>query len=136
MIEFDESPPKPNEYNRLRELAGWGAYDAASVAIGLHNSLYTISLRERGKLIAFGRVVGDKRITFYIQDVIVMPEKRGQGYARAVMDRIMKYISSTAAPGAVVGLMSAGGVERLYEQYGFVRRPVGKLGAGMTLPEE
>jgi len=136
MVEFDESPPTLQEYNRLRELVGWGTYDASSAATGLRNSLFTISLRERGELVAFGWVVGDKRITFYIQDVIVVPERRGLGYARAVMDRIMNYIRSTAAPGAVVGLMSAGGFERLYEQYGFVRRPAGKLGAGMTLPAD
>lgn len=136
MVEFDEERPSPEEYNHLRDIVGWGRYDPQSAVDGLDNSLYTAALREDGQLVAFGRVIGDGRITFYIQDVIVIPEKRGRGYARMIMDRLMAYIAEAAAPNAVVGLMSAGGVEELYEKYGFIRRPVGRFGAGMTLPTD
>lgn len=136
MVEFDEGRPSPEEYNHLRDIVGWGRYDPQSAAAGLHNSLYTVCLREDGKLVAFGRVIGDGRITFYIQDVIVIPEKRGLGYARMIMDRLMAYIRRAAASHAVVGLMAASGVEELYEKYGFFRRPVGRFGAGMTLPKD
>ena len=50
------------------------------------------------------------------------------------MERLMRYIRSAAAPGAVVGLMAASGCEGLYEKFGFVRRPLGeRMGAGMVL---
>ncbi len=136
MVEFDEQSPSPEEYSQLREIVGWGGYDPQSAAEGLAHSLYTASLREDGQLVAFGRVIGDGRITFYIQDVIVIPEKRGLGYARTIMDHLMAYITEAAVPNAVVGLMAADGVEALYEKYGFTRRPAGRLGAGMTLPSD
>lgn len=135
MIEIDNKLPRPEEYNTLRKSAGWTFYDEQSASEGLEGSLYTVSLREDGAIVAFGRVVGDGRITFYIQDVIVVPDKRSHGYARIVMEHIMDYLGGVAAPGAVVGLMSSKGVENLYRKFGFIERPAGKnMGAGMTLP--
>lgn len=135
MIKIDNKLPGPQEYNALRKSAGWGIYDEQSASDGLEGSLYTVSVREDGVLVAFGRVVGDGRITFYIEDVVVVPDKRGHGYARIVMEHVMDYLGGVAAPGAVVGLMSAKGVENLYRKFGFIERPAEKYkGAGMTLP--
>ena len=135
MIKIDNKLPRPEEYNALRKSAGWGIFDEQSASEGLEGSLYTVSVREDGILVAFGRVVGDGHITFYIQDVIVVPDKRGNGYARIVMEHIMDYIGGVAAPGAIVGLMASKGVENLYRKFGFIERPAGKnIGAGMTLP--
>jgi len=136
MIEVTTALPYPDEYNALRFCAGWPTYDTDAAKVGLRNSLHTVSVRDAGVLIAFGRVVGDSVITFYIQDVIVIPERQSQGHARTVMEHLMCYIRAAAAPGAVVGLMSARGVEGLYEKFGFVSRPHGEtMGAGMVLPE-
>ncbi len=137
MIEIDNKLPMAEEYNALRKIAGWNFYDEQSASEGLEGALYTVSVREDGSLVAFGRVVGDGRITFYIQDVIVVPDKRGHGYARIVMEHIMDYLGGVAAKGAVIGLMSSTGVEELYQEFGFIERPAGKrLGAGMTLPSD
>jgi GNAT superfamily N-acetyltransferase len=135
MIEIGNKLPKPEEYNALRKSAGWGVFDEQSAFAGLEGSLYTVSVREDGALVAFGRVVGDGRITFYIQDIIVVPDKRGKGYARIVMENIMDHLRGVAAPIAVIGLMSSKGVENLYKKFGFIERPAEKnMGAGMTLP--
>jgi GNAT superfamily N-acetyltransferase len=135
MIEIDNKLPSPEEYNALHKSVGWGVFDDQSASAGLEGSLYTVSVREDSALVAFGRVVGDGRITFYIQDVIVVPDKRGRGYARIVMENIMDYLRGTAAPIAVIGLMSSKGTENLYKKFGFIERSAGKnMGAGMTLP--
>ena len=134
MTEVTTALPSPAEYNDMRSAAGWPIYGVDAAERGLANSLYTISVRDDEELIAFGRVVGDGAITYYIQDVIVLPGRRGEGHARTVMEHLMRYIRSTAAPHAVVGLMSAKGVEGLYEKFGFVSRPTGDhMGAGMIL---
>jgi GNAT superfamily N-acetyltransferase len=135
MIEIDNKLPRVEEYNALHKSAGWGVFDDQSASAGLKGSLYTISVREDGALVAFGRVVGDGRITFYIQDVIVVPDKRSNGYARIVMEHILDYLQGVAAPIAVIGLMSSKGVENMYKKFGFIERPTGDhMGAGMTLP--
>ena len=134
-IEIDNKLPKPEEYNALRKSAGWNTFDNESASIGLKCSLFTVSVREDGVLVAFGRVIGDGRIVFYIQDVIVLPDKRGRGYARIVMEHIIEYLRGAAAEGAIVGLMASKGVETMYKKFGFIERPAGKnMGAGMTLP--
>lgn len=133
-IEIDSNLPSTEEYNSLRQAAGWHPYNTDEAQEGLNNSLYTVSIREDGEIIAFGRVIGDGAITFYVQDVIVMPAHRGQGHARIIVENLMRYIRQTAAPGAVVGLMSAKGVEGLYEKFGFISRPNEEnMGAGMVL---
>jgi GNAT superfamily N-acetyltransferase len=137
MVEIDNKLPSAEEYNALRMSVGWGFFDEQSASEGLEGALYTVSVREDGVLVAFGRVVGDGRITFYIQDVIVVPDKRGNGYARIVMEHIMDYLRRVAAPAAVVGLMASKGVENLYKKFGFIERPSGDhMGAGMTLPAD
>jgi GNAT superfamily N-acetyltransferase len=135
MIKIDNKLPSPEEYNALRKGAGWNFFDEQSASAGLKGSLYTVSVREDGVLVAFGRVIGDGRVAFYIQDVIVIPDKRGYGFARIVMEHIMEYLRGVAAEGAIVGLMASKGVENLYKKFGFIERPAEKnMGAGMTLP--
>ena len=133
MIRVDEQTPTPAEYNALRAIVGWNTYDIAVARLGLDRSLYTVCVRDDGAPIAFGRVVGDGVMTFYIQDIIVVPERRGEGHARTVMEHVMAYVRSKAAPCSVVGLMAASGVEGLYEKYGLVRRHHGRQGSGMML---
>jgi GNAT superfamily N-acetyltransferase len=135
MIEIDNKLPSSEEYNALRKGAGWNFFDEQSASAGLKGSLYTVSVREDGVLVAFGRVIGDGRVVFYIQDVIVIPGKQGNGYARIIMEHIMDYLRGVATPGAIVGLMASKGVENMYKKFGFIERPADKnIGAGMTLP--
>ncbi|MBE3089950.1 MAG: GNAT family N-acetyltransferase, partial [Actinobacteria bacterium] len=103
---FKEESPTIDEYNEMRKQAGWGVYkNLKAVENGLANSLFHICVRKDNKLIGMGRVIGDGSITFYIQDVIVSKEYQGKGIGIQIMNRIMDYISSVAADGAVVGLI-------------------------------
>jgi len=134
MIDITTIPPSPEEYNALRASVGWPTFSTAAARDGLKNTLFGVCIRERSRLIAYGRVVGDGAITFYIQDVIVLPGWRRRGHAQTILQRLLQYIKNAADPGSVVGLMSAKGTEELYEKFGFVRRPFGdKMGAGMVL---
>jgi predicted GNAT family N-acyltransferase len=128
-----EETPTSEEYNKFLQLVGWRTVADEAIRKAFDNSLFTICLRENGELVGLGRVVGDGSITFYIQDIIVVPSRRGRGYSRIIMEKIMEYIEKTASVGAFVGLMSAKNVEGLYKKYGFIERPSGKyLGAGMS----
>lgn len=133
-IEFVEQPPTLKEYNQLRREAGWGTYeDLYALQSGLDNSLYHIGAREGNATVGMGRVIGDGTITFYIQDLIVKPEYQGLGIGSHLMQRIMVYLKSKAAKGAVIGLMSARGKEAFYEKFGFIGRPNDRHGKGMTM---
>lgn len=130
-IRFVEEPPSPEGYAELRKLAGWRSLSLESYGVGLSNALYSVSVYEGESLVACGRIVGDGAIYFYLQDVIVHPRLRGQGIGRAIMERLMVFLSRQAKPNAFVGLMAARGVEDFYHRWGFQRRP--EDGPGMAL---
>ncbi|MHB1319880.1 MAG: GNAT family N-acetyltransferase [Anaerolineae bacterium] len=126
-----ERLPSPEEYNALRASAGWGTYDLELTRACLPRSLYGVCAEIGGQAVGMARIIGDGGLVCYIQDVIVLPEWRGQGIARLLMDAIMAWARVHMAPNAVVGLMAAAGLESFYATYGFQARPAGRYGAGM-----
>jgi GNAT superfamily N-acetyltransferase len=118
-----ERPPTVAEFQRLREVAGWGNLDAEATEIGLRNALFSVCVVYQDQVIGCGRVVGDGGIYFYIQDVIVLPEFQGKGIGKCIMAAIIGYLEAHAHPNAFVGLMAAKGASKFYEPYGFAERP-------------
>ena len=72
-VKIVERSPSPEKYNKLRELVGWHSLDIESTKSALSKSLFSVSAIIDGKVIGFGRVIGDG-IYFYIQDVVISPE--------------------------------------------------------------
>ena len=133
-IAYIEEKPTVSEYNNLRINAGWGLFpDNEAIEKGLNNSLYKLCARNDGKLIGFGRVIGDGSITFYIQDLIVLKKYQRSGIGTEIMEFLMSYISRVASERAVIGLLSAKGKEAFYEKFGFIHRPNEKYGNGMFM---
>lgn len=130
--EIIEGMPSAEEYNRLRQRVGWDGYDPGVIARALPQTLYGVCAILDGNIIGMARVIGDGGLVYYIQDVIVDPNYQRQGIGTQMMDRVMAYIGDHAAQNSIIGLMAAHGKESFYERYGFVRRPIDRLGCGMT----
>jgi GNAT superfamily N-acetyltransferase len=128
-----EQLPSPADYNRVRELVGWGAYDEDVIAASLPQSLYCVCTEIDGEVVGMARVIGDGGMVFYVQDVIVVPGHQRRGIGTQMMDRVMAYIAAHAYHNSIVGLMAAKGKEAFYTRYGFVARPTDSLGAGMIM---
>jgi ribosomal protein S18 acetylase RimI-like enzyme len=127
-VELIEGLPSPGDYLSLREAVGWSTFGEDAARAGLERSLFGCVLIHDGRAVGCGRVVGDGAMYFYIQDVIVLPELRGRGHGRRIMDAVMAYLDANAPLGAFVGLMAADGVAGFYERYGFAERPAGLPG--------
>jgi len=127
-----ERKPTAREFLELRESVGWPLLDVTSLKAGLKASCYGVCAHMDDHVIGTGRVVGDGRTCFYLQDIIVRPEYQRTGIGTAMMKNIMTYIEANACHGAVVGLMSAEGKEAFYERFGFWTRPVKHFGCGMV----
>jgi ribosomal protein S18 acetylase RimI-like enzyme len=82
-------------------------------------------------LIGYGRVIGDRGFTIYIQDVIVKPAFQKQGVGLKIMSIIMKYIKDNYGRGTYIGLMASRGKEKFYKRFAFIERPNDHFGAGM-----
>lgn len=132
-LKFIERLPTLEEYTRLRELAGWRKFDIQAAAESLPKSLYFICCEDRNELVAMGRVVGDSKLCFYIQDVIVKPSYQGKGIGRKIMEHSMDYISANACENSFIALLSAKGKEGFYAKFGFKNRPDEQYGMGMHI---
>lgn len=130
-IEFIEQAPEAQEFVQLRADIGWGELDIELAQASLSNSLYHITARAEGKLIAMARVIGDGAMYFYIQDVIVAPSYQGHGLGHQLMEFIEKYLNDAVKKGATVALLAANGKEPFYKRYGYNERTGTPLGLGM-----
>lgn len=131
-IQIKKHNPSPEIYNSLRNSVGWTIYrDLKAVKKSLKNTLYCVCAFDADKIIGMGRIIGDHSITYYIQDVIVLPEYQKKGIGSKIMEKLMQYVEDNAIQNTNVGLMSAKGKENFYGKYGFEVRPNEKFGAGM-----
>src|SRR5262249_45871290 len=138
------------EFIEFRKLMGSPDVDSETARKTVSGALYTVCLREDGRLLGFARVVGDGVLYFYISDVIVHPVLRGGGYGVRLMNSVVGYLKCsastgpmdlaegylkcTASAGAMVFVVPLAGRECFYERFGFRRCPDGRFGAGMYLP--
>ena len=77
-IEIIHTPPSPEEYIDLRIAAGLSSKDKQAAAIALKNSIFAVSLREDGRLIGMGRIIGDGGCFYQVVDIAVSAETTAQ----------------------------------------------------------
>lgn len=123
--------PPAAAFCHLRNSMGWGEISEVQAALCLQQSLMCASVYHQERLVAFGRVVGDGILFFYIQDVIVLPDFRGKGYGNAIMCTLEDYLLQSAIPGACIALLAVKGKEPFYQRYGYKNRDGEDLGYGM-----
>lgn len=123
------------EYNELRECAGFAPLTARQAEQGLRNTTFLSAARHGGRIVGMGRVLFDFGYTAYVGDVIVRPEYQRQGIGSEIMRSLMQRTLDAVPPGEKIMfvLAAAKGREPFYEKLGFVRRPSGSLGHGMSV---
>ncbi|WP_224816951.1 GNAT family N-acetyltransferase [Hasllibacter sp. MH4015] len=133
MIRLSNDPPPPETFAQMRASCGWQLVPTHRARAALDASLLHVTAWEGDALVGMARVVGDGVLNAYIQDVVVADSHRGKGIARAIVERLMADLSELLPKGTTIGLMAVAGVEPLYERAGFMARPDGPFGAGMTM---
>lgn len=135
MIKFFENTITPNEFNYLTDKVGWGTRNISIVQEALNNTLYSISVYDNDKIIGFGRIIGDKTIFLYIQDIMVIPEYQNKHIGTQIMNKLISQINvyKQINPNIRTYLGASKGMEPFYEKFGFISRPNNDLGAGMIL---
>jgi ribosomal protein S18 acetylase RimI-like enzyme len=115
-----ERLPTSQEFNGLLDAVGWRDYfnfEASSKA--LQNSLYGVVVKDNGAVIGMGRIVGDRAINFYIQDVVVAPDYQGKSIGTMIVTKMMDYVQQHAPNNAYIGLFSVETAKDLYKKFGF-----------------
>ncbi len=134
-IKYINRNPEAKEYNRLTDSVGWGIRDEKIIQQALENTLYSLCVYDGDRLIGYGRIIGDKTIFLYIQDIIVIPEYQGKKIGTGIITELLKKVEEykKVNPNIRTYLGASKGKENFYEKFGFISRPNEELGAGMIL---
>ena len=124
--------PSAAQWMALRESVGWATFPKETADKSLAATSFCVCAYEGDRLIGMGRVLGDGVFTFYIGNVMVVPDHQGEGIGREIMAVIMDYVDECACPGAIASLLSISGSEDFYVQFGFEKRPNELRGCGMS----
>ena len=130
-----EEIPSAKDYNKLTDKVGWGVREEKIVENALKNSLYCVTVYSSNELIGFGRIIGDKTIFLYIQDVMVTPEYQNKKIGTQIMKKLLEKINEFKAgnPNIRTYLGASKGKEDFYKKFGFKTRKEANLGEGMIL---
>ncbi len=135
MIKYIEKTPSAEEFNYLTDSVGWGIRENSVVETALKNTLYSLCVYDDNKLIGYGRIIGDKTIFLYIQDIIVIPEYQNKHIGTRIMENLLTQINEYKKinPNIRTYLGASKGKESFYVKFGFISRPNEDLGSGMIL---
>ena len=135
MLESDlaitDETPSIAEYCGLRLAAGLSGKSEAAAAAGLPNTIFAVVVRSDGRAIGMGRIIGDGGTAFQITDIAVEPQFQGRGIGKAIVGRLVDYLSEHAPRGAYVSLIADGDAHHLYAKYGF--KPTAPASIGMAM---
>jgi len=129
--EFGEpAPPADVLAARLRELVASG--DTAVLLAGAEPAAKPVGiavLRFRGAIFSAG-------LECYLAELYVIPERRGQGVGRALMDAVLSEARQRRADRIEIGVDEPDhAARRLYESFGFTNRTGGPDGPHMYVYE-
>ena len=118
----------------LRDSAGWPKMHPDQIKTGLENSAFIVAARDGGKTVGMARIVSDGGYVYFIVDVLVLPEYQRKGIGKAMMGMVMEHIRGKLKDGYCIqaDLLAAKDREGFYEKFGFIKRPDGNFGCGMT----
>jgi len=133
MITYDHEL-SAKDYALLRKIVGWNEITQEQAQRGIEHTAFLITAKDEGKTIAMARLLFDFGYTAYISDVIVHPEYQGRGIGKYMLEKIFQFVNDNSTQGEYISyfLQAAAGKEGFYQKFGFVCRPSGEMGAGMT----
>lgn len=117
MVEVVHEVPAALEYCSLRVESGLSPMYLDTATEALPRSLFAVTVRDGGRLVGMGRVVGDG-LHVQVVDVAVHPSRQGEGLSRLVLDEIVRFL--LGLPDRTVISLFAD-IDWLYGKYGFAQ---------------
>ena len=135
MIKIKENNKNVEEFNKLYDSVGWGAYSNEISTKALDNTFYSVSVYDDDIIIGYGRLIGDTICFIYIHDIMVVPEYQAKGIGTLIMNKLLEKIEEIKKenPSLRVYLGASKDREGFYKKFGFIERTDADLGAGMIL---
>ena len=118
-FDWSDAAPNAEEYVALRQAAGLGERSADGARIGLPASLFIVTVREAGTLVAMGRVIGDGGCFALLADVAVAPEAQGCGLGSGITSKLVDWCEAHLPATCHISLVASPRALKLYEAFGF-----------------
>ena len=118
-LQFTAVVPDVDEFIGLRVDAGLSEKSQEAATRGLAGTCFSVCVRDAGRLVGMGRVIGDGGCFYQVVDIAVHPEYQRRGIGFQVMTRLMEQLRARAPETAYVSLIADGEAWRLYEKFGF-----------------
>ena len=110
-----------DEIVNLYKAGGWWreSYSSAGIKPLISGSFgfAVIIDKKSGKAIGMGRIISDGVSDAYIQDLVILPEYRGLGYGKKLVDFLIKYCLSKGL--LWIGLIAEPDQDGFYTNLGF-----------------
>lgn len=138
MLQFVHGVLTPEIFATLTKSVGWEVPPPDQIRAALENSLLTLTAFEDGAPVGMARLCGDGFLTYYLEDVAILPDYQGRHIGKRMIEEVLAFIRGREHNGWKVRLelISANGKEQFYEHMGFERLPCEEDGAGMFLTVE
>ncbi|GAB4003795.1 hypothetical protein GCM10029992_46970 [Glycomyces albus] len=129
------------ELSRMYRIAPMGDKPPDLLATVFGNSMFTVFVRSRGRVVGAGRALADGADCAYIADVAVHPDHQGKGLGSAIIRRLVEL----AGGHKKIILYAAPGTEDFYRGLGFLRMntamgiwsdPERAVAVGILAPDE
>ncbi len=115
---FEDAPPAPDATRALYEAVGWTDYARDPRLLeGLAASTYVTAAYEGERLLGLARCVSDGATIWFLQDLLVLPERQSAGLGRALLARCRARFAGVKR-GVLLTEESAAG---FYEREGWTR---------------
>jgi len=122
-MNITEKIPTAEQFYELFETTGWNTkYELSKdeLYIALKNSWYCLSVYDNNQLIGFGRIICDGIVHALLVDVIIHPDRQGEGIGKEVMDKLVAKCKKHKIRD--IQLFCAKDKACFYEKLGFERR--------------
>ena len=100
----------------------WGnAPTKEQIELALTNSIFVVSVYDRGKVAAMARMIGDMGLCYYIKDVVVHPDYQKKGIGRLLINELLGFVKSNGISGTEIFVELCAMPEKIpfYEKFGF-----------------
>ena len=120
-LEIKHNELTADEFIYLWESVWSDAPTKEQIELALTNSIYVVSVYDRGKVAAMARMIGDMGLCYYIKDVIVHPDYQKQGIGRGLINELLDFIKSNGISGTQIFVELCAMPDKIpfYEKFGF-----------------
>lgn len=90
---------EPDDLINLRKSLGWKEINYKQIKLALDNTMFKISIKIMGKVVACGRLIGDYSCKGLLSDILVHPDYQNKGLGKIIVTSLLKMVEDSIEPG-------------------------------------